>query len=334
MGTNLGGNVLKKLLLAVLVAASAGVSFAQVDPNRVIAIVNGEEIKGEDYYRRLEFLPANLDSAQHGLNNLPAGFLAIKQLITERLVFQMAKSQGVLPTAPEVDAEYTSVTTEDPKLLQQWKDDGRSEAELRYQVKYNLTQFKIRTAGITITDQEVEEHYKNYPTEFTVPRSFKLRVIVVNDVAAQKVVDGELTAGKEFANVAKAHSLDATRQLGGEFGVATEDQLAADYKTAILGAGAGNTTAWMPVKAGENKEANIKFFVEEIRPEHKLPLNAALKKQLRRRLMSDKGAVRNDVPKALTEATLKAKVEIRQPLFARLYSDLLSQFARTAGKAE
>lgn len=295
---------------------------------KVVATVNGDEIRASEYYRRMEFLPSNLASGQQGLNNLPAGFLTIKQLITEKLIFQMAKAKGVMPTQPEIDAEFKTVTTDNPKVLTDWLADGRSEEDLKYSIKYDLTQFKIRTAGITITDLEVEKHYKDNPTEFTSPRTYRLRVIVVADPTEQKAVDSELAAGKAFAEVAKAHSLDVTKVNGGEFGVSPEEALAPAYKPAIIATPQGKTTDWLGVNSPNGTDTKLKFLVEEIKPSTLQPLTPTLKRQLRKRLMLDKGGVKNNVLKDLTAATVAAKIEINQPLFNRLYKDLQSQFAK------
>lgn len=318
------------LAAAALCLSSLGV--AQVDPNRVVAVVNGDEIRGAEYYRRMEYMPANLASGQLGLNNLPAGFLTLKQLVTEKLIFQMARTKGVAPTEPELNAEYTQKLADSPELLAQWKESGRTEEELRYEVKYELTQFKIRTAGITITDQEITDHYKKYPTEFTIPTKYKLALIVVNSEAEQKAVDSELAAGKAFKDVATAHSLDSSRANGGEFGFASENQLSPAYLASIKATGVGKTTDWLNGNGANTGTAKIKFLIMDTTPSSVQPLTPVLKRQLRKRLMLDRGAVKNDVTQELTNATLAAKIDIRQPEFARLYKQMVDAFSQQSKK--
>ena len=52
-----------------------------VDPNRVVLVINGEEIKGAEYYRRMEYLPGVGSQMGASFSDFPPGFLTIQQLI-------------------------------------------------------------------------------------------------------------------------------------------------------------------------------------------------------------------------------------------------------------
>src|SRR5579859_1485900 len=158
---------MKALLSLILVAANA-VCLAQMDPNAVVATVNGDEIKSGEYWHFLAWYRVD---PTNPLERLPVGFLALKQLITERLIFQMAKEKGVMPTAPEIDAEEQDEIAANPNILQdEYKSYGRPEADFKHDIAYRLAQYKLRTYGITITDQEVEQHYRQYPSRFMIPK--------------------------------------------------------------------------------------------------------------------------------------------------------------------
>src|SRR4051794_21708042 len=118
MPTRLGGDGLKKTIFAGLMLALMGVSMAQnpVDATRVVATVNGVEIKGAEYYRRMEFLPGVGRNLGDGFAEFPPGFLTLEQLITEKLVLQLAKDKGVFPTDVEVKAELDYRKTKNPNL--------------------------------------------------------------------------------------------------------------------------------------------------------------------------------------------------------------------------
>jgi parvulin-like peptidyl-prolyl isomerase len=295
-------------------------SHAQLDPNAVIATVNGDEIKGAEYFHRLEWYRVD---PQNQLARLPVGFLTIKQLITERIVFQMAKEKGVSPTQPEIEAAEKDAIAATPNLLTDIKSQGRPESDLVQDIAYSLAQFNLQTFGITITDQEVEQHYNKYPDEFSTPKKYRVRVIVVQDELEQAAVDKELAAGKSFSDTAQAHSLDVTKAVGGEFGEVSEADLAQTARDALGAIKIGQTTGW--VRGASADSPRVKYLLEDVKPSTLKPLDDNLRKQLRRRLMIDKGNVRNSVIKDLTYATVHAKIVINQPEFQRIYDQLLKQ---------
>lgn len=312
-----------KTLLSTLLFAVASLAASQVDPNRVVFSVNGEEVKGSEYYRRMEYLPGVGRRSNDTFAEFPPGFLTIEQMITERLVLQLAKQKGVAPTDAEVLAEIQNAIADDPAYLQSWTDSGRSRAELDYQVRFDLAQFKLLTFGITVTDQQVEQFYKENPTTFSLPKRVKLRVIVVGTEAEQAAVDKDLAAGKKFSEVASARSLDISKAIGGDFGVSPYDQLAPTAKDAIDKRKADGTTVW--VNTGEKY---VKFLVEQVLPEEKIPLDAKTKRRIRRKRMADIGAVKNDIQKEMNAMRLKAKIDIKQKEFADAYKKFTETFLK------
>ena len=207
-----------KIWIAFGALVLSSIANAQVDPGRTIATINGDPIVGSEYYRRMEFLPGVGKMSNQAFFEAPPGFLTLEQLITERLVLQLAKQKGVFPSDAEVEAELKFRQEDDPGFVAAWTKGGHTADELKKQVRYELAQFKIQSFGITVTDQEVEKFYKDNPSMYTNPKQAKLRVIVLDDAAKKAAVDKDLGAGKAFADVAKQYSTDASKSLGGEFG--------------------------------------------------------------------------------------------------------------------
>lgn len=292
----------------------------QVDNNRVVAVVNGEQILGAEYYRRMEFLPAVGRRVGNQIFEYPPGLLTIEQLITERLILQLAREKGVYPTDAEVQHEIQVAISEQSNLMQNWLDSGRNQAELQYLFRVQVAQFKLQTAGVNITDQEVENFYKENPPLFTTPRRAKLRIIATRDASKRAVVDQALASGRPFADVAREHSEDVSRAVGGEFGQVALNALTEPMRNAINAVRIGQTTEW--VTSGSTY---MKFLVENISPEEVKPLDDQLRRAIRRRMMIDRGAVRNNWQRDLMELRRRAVVEIRQPEFARLYQQLVQQ---------
>jgi len=312
-------------LVLCLLAFAASPAKAQGDPNAVFATVNGDEIKSSEFWHRLAWYRVDPNSDM-GRLQLPAGFLAINQLITEKLIYQMARDKGASPSDPEIEAELKQKEAANPTLLSDLKGEGRPESDLYEQVKYELAQFKLRTFGVTITDQEIEQHYKDYPVEFTTPRRYKLRVIVVDsdDLAAN--ADKQLAAGTAFSDVAKSLSLDtASAANGGVFGVVGVNQLSSTAAAALAAIKIGQTTGWVTGKTGS---VRVKYMLDDITPESLQPLDAELKATIRKRLSVDKGDVKNAVLQDLHKATVSAKVVINQAGFQRIYDQMISDYKK------
>lgn len=313
----------------LLAAAMPALAPAQdLDPNRVIATVNGEEIKAPEYYKRLEWFRPEPQSA---LVSQPAGFQVLRQIISERMIVQLAKSKGVYPSAPQIDARVAEIYKENPNLKAQLSEAGRTEADLRYDFLNQESQFNLLTAGLTITDLQVEKYYKDNPDQFKVPKTYKLRMIAVNDDATAKKVDDALKAGKPFSDVASDLSMDlTTKAKGGEYGEVPETAIAEATRKAIEITPVNSTSTW--IQGGTS--ARVKFLVEAITPGKVIPLDADLKPKLRRRVMLEQGTNRNKdtVSKDLKAATQSAVVVINIPQFQQLYAQLLDRVKNSQGQ--
>ncbi|MFI5386313.1 MAG: peptidyl-prolyl cis-trans isomerase [Fimbriimonadales bacterium] len=325
---------MKKAIFAGLVLAAVGIAIGQVDPQRVVATVNGVDIKGAEYYRRMEFLPGVGRNLGESFAEFPPGFLTLEQLITEKLVFQLAKDKDVMPTEPEVQDELRYRLGRNPKLLDDWVAAGRTRAELEYEVKFDLAQFKILTAGITVTDQEVEKYYKDFPTTFTVPAQASLRVIVVRTQADADAVDQELAAGKAFADVAKAHSADVTAARGGDYGTVPVTYLSPQVSKAVQTIKVGATTQWFSATPNPNAGpdvAKFKFLLEKFVQPVLQTLDADLRRQIRQQIMMENGKKKNNIKKELNALRAKATIDIKEKGFSDAYKKFMDAYLKASG---
>lgn len=328
----LGGSRLKKIFAAVVTAFAATAAMAQVDPNRVVATVNGEEIKGGEYYRRMEHLSGVGQVAGGSVIESPPGFLTVQELITERLVFQLAKQKGVMPTDSEVEQEYAYRKQDNPKIDEQWAVSGQTPEELRNTIRYEIAQFKIQTFGVTITNQEVDNYYKTHADQFKVPKSYQLRIIAVKSEADEKPVDTALASGTSFAEVAKKYSLDVTRAVGGEYGVIPETAFGSNVKSAIEGTKLNSATPWV-MSGGDGAPIYVKFLVEDIKKERNIDLDDGVRRRIRRKMLLDKGVVKNDVKKEMKALLATAKIDIKQPEFADAYKKYVDLYLKEGAPA-
>lgn len=306
-------------------------AMGQVDPDRTIATINGDTLKGSEYYRRMEFLPGVGKMDNGTFIEAPPGFLTLEQLITERLVLQLAKQKGVAPSDIEVDAELKNRQEDDPNLVKNWTTSNRTMDELKQKVRYELSMFKIQTAGITITDSQVQQHYNENPSTYTNPKQVKLRVIVVTSSGDEAAVDKALAAKTAFADVAKQYSADISKNAGGEFGTVPLAFLNTDTQNAINATKIGQATTWIESKAADGGTRYVKFLLEDVIPESKMALDAKLKRQIRQEMMLAQGGVKNDIRKEMDAMRAKAKIDITEPEFADTYKKFIDAYLKRGG---
>ncbi|MBL8088158.1 MAG: peptidyl-prolyl cis-trans isomerase [Chthonomonas sp.] len=309
-------------LTGVLCALASSFAFAQIDPNRVLVTVNGEPIKAAEYFSRMEYLPGVGRMLPDGKTweESPPGVLTLQLLIEERVIMLCAKENGVTPSAAEIDAQYQRKVGRNPEYLKKWLAMGLTEADLKYQAQLEVAQFKLVTKGINVTDQEVERHYKTYISSYTVPRTMKLSVLVVSDENKPKAT-ADLAAGKAFADVVKAYSEDLTRAKGGALGDVPVEEFAEPVQKALDSVKIGQQTDWIK---GDNKW--IKFNKEGVTPERVLPLDDTLKADIRRGLMIDRGNVKNDLAKMLSETRKKVVIQMVDTQFKSELQKLIDRY--------
>lgn len=298
---------LVSLLTLGLVAASAT---AQTSMDKTLVVVNGQAITGRTYYKRMEVLPGVGQLVGERFVPATPGYLTLSKLINEVLMLQLAQEKGVAPTPAEIEAEFQARTKENPDLLKGLELIGFTAEDLRYDIRVQLAEFKITTMGVNIADQQVEQYYKSNEQDYTVPRRYRLRLIAVDNEERRKAVDAAIAGGRDFGEIAKEFSLHLTRSNGGDMGEVPEGELSDSIRRLVASAAKGSVTEWL-----SGQGLFIKVKVEDIKPEEKVPLDAALKAEIRRNLMIDRGRVRNNVPQMMEEMRRKAKIEYQGTIF-------------------
>lgn len=296
----------------------AAASNAQIDGNKTVMIINGEEIKGNEYYDRMELLPNVGTNINGKFAEAPPGFLTLQRLIEERLLMLLAKEKGVFPSDAEIQAVIKERTDEDPKYMDKLTALGYTIKDITYQITLDLSEFKLTTQGITITDQEVEKFYKDNPTMFVTPKNYKLKVIAVETDGAKAAVDADLKSGVAFSDVAKKYSIDASKFKGGDVGQIAESNFSDSVKKALQSTKIGLHSEWI-----KGDKTWVMFLVEGINPESTVPLDDKLKRNLRRKIMLDRGRVKNDLGKDMRDMRAKAVIDVKQPQFAQAIKEYM-----------
>jgi len=82
---------------------------------------------------------------------------------------------------------------------------------------------------ITATDEDVSKYYESHQELFTIPETVRLGVITLGTQEEAKAVLKRLSAGEDFAKVAKAVSIDKYRDSGGDAGIVAKSEKLPEY---------------------------------------------------------------------------------------------------------
>lgn len=311
---------MKRFALFALAALSLTTSaFAQDD--KAMLVINGEPILRGNYIKRMEVLPGVGKNFSGKFIEASPGFLTLQTLINEMLTLQLARDKGVSPTEAQITEEIEFRTKENPDYVKAFTMLGFSQAELRYDIKVQLSEFNVLTMGITIADAQVNRYYQDRKADFTLPKRYTLRVIAVNSDTEKKAVDTALSAGKKFSEVAAEHSIDiSTKFDGGLMGDIPEESLGDDVKTLVKGLKEGQSTAWI-----KTPNSDVKIFLEKTLAPKEIPLDDLLKRKIRTKLMADRGGVKNNVAEMMDNMRKAAKVEYQGTPFDNDIKSLLGQ---------
>jgi foldase protein PrsA len=288
-----------------------------------VAVINGEEVKSSDYYHRVEHLNGVYTQYSERLLEVPPGLIALDRIITEHLTLQLAALHGIAPKQAEIDEAYSERLKSNPMMEKDAAGLGITTDDLKYQITVDLARFKLVTEGINVTDQEIQTEYTINKVDYTTPKLVTIRYIVVGGDADKSAVDADLAGGAEFEKVATNRSIDVSKINGGLQKDVPFDSFDKSIQAALSSIKIGQTTGWIsvPKQAPGSPLLEKLMFISATEPKL-LPLDDNLRESIRRKLMLKRGSVKNDVTAEMNDMISKAKVDIKDPVFAKAWSDL------------
>lgn len=260
-------------LLAALALAGCGSKSARSGDD-VWAVVNGKEIRKEEvdkYYRS----SAQPDAAAPSLEETNTMKLNIlDELINQEIMLERAQKLGLEATDGEVEDKFTenkSPFTEE-EFQRQLKDRGMTVDDLKRGLRRQISITKLMNrevvSKISITDQEISDHYAKNRAQFNVTEAqFRVAQIVVsprldpqlrnrkgNDAASDaeaqrkiRALSEQIRNGADFAQTAMDYSEDpATVSTGGDLGYVPESsftQASADLRRVVLSMKVGDVSS-------------------------------------------------------------------------------------------
>ncbi len=189
------------ILLSIIVF-TAGCAKVAADKN-IVATVNGEKITMAMLNEKINELPEyyQLTAAQHKKEILD-------DLIVERLLFKEAKKRKL-----HKDKEVRKLINKAVKKI--------------LIAKLLETQTSPEKP---ISDSDVEQYYEQHKDQYLIPERIKAsHILLSTEEEAKKVLD-ELNAGADFAESARAHSKDLTKDRGGDLGYFQKGQMIPEFE--------------------------------------------------------------------------------------------------------
>ena len=322
-------------IISTLIGLTAVAFVGAQGDTKSVAVVNGQAISSAEYYHRMEHLNGVYAAYAERLVEVVPGLVTLDRLITERVTLQLAQDHSIAPTQAEIDTAYASRLASNPTMEKDALAEGLTTADLKYQVAVDLSRFKLLTEGTLVTDQEVKENYSLHPDRYAAAKLVDLRVIIVAGDGDKAAVDADLAAGKEFGTVAAARSVDVTRLRGGLILGTLFDSLDQTIRDALNTVKIGHVTEWIPLQtqADGSKPSEKILFVGATNREA-IKLDPPLREAIRRQMMMERGSIKNNVAKEVSDMLAKAKVEISDPVFAKAWQDLRAKAISNATPAK
>ena len=141
----------------------------QVDKNKIVAVVNDEELIGEEYNIALTSIQSQMQQMGQDLSSKEAAeqvkVQALDALVNQTLILQKAKEAKINASNSEIDEEYSSFEEQyggEKEMKKILKDQSMDVKTLKEKIAQSIIfekyQNKVAPAG-KVTDKEIKEYY-------------------------------------------------------------------------------------------------------------------------------------------------------------------------------
>lgn len=283
-----------------------------------LASVDGDAITVDELNEYLSTKPTVRVMVQGQVVSLPVApdeslaFQAMQDLVIRRAMLQMATDEGVVPTDDEVEREIEFRTQLNPNYIKELQARGFTMGQIRKEVMVALSEEKLLTKGITVTDAEVDKFIADNPDNFITPARADLYWVVLNDSAdinnRKQIVDRELAAGTRFQEIAMRYSDDPNaRQTSGRYPASVLNQMSPAVRTAVESATPGDYTPWL-----EAQGQHARFFVNQKLPEEPIEMTAARKEAVKRQIAMERGRRAIDLRERIVQRLKVANISVER----------------------
>lgn len=281
-----------------------------------LATVDGTTISMADFTDYLTRMPSVEVSAQGHQMELPVvgslGLQALKELVQQRLLLEIAKEEGVYPTDADVDKELKFRTSTNADYVRILMNQGFAMHQIQEDLRLELARNNIITKGVTVTDADAKNFIKNNPKNFTLPPSVDALWIVVRSEKAKAAVDKALASGSSFAMVAMQYSAYPNAKAnGGKFPTTDLSQIGEPVKGWLTNTPLLKPTGWHPVSG-----QFVNFYVQSKTPAKPMTVDSNMVESVRRQMALTKGSQTTDLNKKMVDKLKNSKIDVDVPYLA------------------
>ena len=300
---------------------------------KVVATVNKDKITDEEFYTRM----ANVDAAElmtsaQTRGPARAGEYAMRSLVVEKLILQLAAEKGATPTEAQVK-EYLAFARRYPQAagVSPYRTEEMAKRDARLQVAVR----NLMAKPLNITEADIQAEYDKLRAQLVEPKQYRLRIVEVNSEAKAKAALDKLKKGISFETVALTDSDDPSlRARSGDTGFLPEAAMPAPLRGALKNLKPGEYTkepirVEAPMVQGRPSAAPPHWFlaqVVEIKEPRQIPLSDVRWDMQGRAIATKDPTAGERVMALLRDYAKSAKIEIT----LKGYEDIAKQIKESA----
>ena len=322
--------MLRRLLLLALLLVSGSAAAQGYYPGDAVK-VNGVAISYQRFYgfyteyQRSKGVAVGARGDQLGLLT-QLRREAMDQMIEQELVRQAARKKGIEVSAEEVDAavaELRKVFKTPASFASRLQTEGFTEETYRKHMEGMIAAKRylddIRAGAGKVSDQELEQYYRDNKQRLTFPEQVRVRQILLvwkprgtrNDRQATREAMAPILeqarAGEDFAELARKHSEDPeTAPRGGDLGFFHRGERVPALEQAAFALKPGEISDMVETPFGVHI-----LLLEERRDAYLLPLDQ-VRDQLRGHVQDEKAeqAVQGEIARLRDAAEIKILIPL------------------------
>jgi len=276
--------------------------------DRVVAVVNDEALtlseiqeEGQPVVRKIfqEYVgperDRRLEQAQRQL---------MDDLIDRRLMYQIAKKEGMLPSAAEINGAIDELkrnnnATDDAQFRALLKAEGLTLEQIKRSVGERLAIGRLLTrqirSSIIITEDELVKYYESHQEKFKRTPTAEIRHLLVtvppdgDEAKARSRVEealAKIQGGADFVQVVRQYSDPPTGDSGGGVITVHRGELAPEIEAAAFGLRPGGVS--QPIRTGAGWHL---IKVEQVQAEP-IPPFAEVRETVREQVFQEKFEVK------------------------------------------
>ncbi len=220
---------MKKLILTMAVVL--GIFGLTACGNPTVVNTKAGKITQDDFYKELK--------SEYG------------NQVIQNLVYTKLLESKYSATQKEINAKikyYQDQVGGASQLQAYLAQNGMNMTQFKKSVKTQVLMFKAQTAGIKVTDQELQDYFNKNKDKYI---QVKARHILVDKKSTAQDILNKLKNGGDFAALAKKYSTDTgSKSNGGELGWVKKGQMVAGFETALFKLKKGETSGIVHTQYG------------------------------------------------------------------------------------